>query len=87
MSQEKYYTPSQSPLHIWEEQPNRDKIGSQGGVFITTIELEEGNPQEPPIPSLEIPVAYFKGKELDLMVQKASHEFLSNDNFVKSRTF
>jgi len=41
-------------------------VGSQGGVFITTVELEEGNPQEPPM---------------------SCHEFIFDDNFVKSRAF
>lgn len=47
MSQVEYYMPSQSPLHIGEEQLTREKIeqsGSQGGVFIIAVELEEGNP-------------------------------------------
>lgn len=78
MSQIEYYMPSQSPLHVGQEQLTREKIeqlGSQGGVFITAIELEEGNPQEPPIPSLELTISDYRGKELDLVVEKANQSF------------
>ena len=64
-----------------------EQLGSQGGVSIISIELEEGNPQEPPMPSLELTVADYKGRELDPMVEQASHEFHSDDSFVKSRSF
>lgn len=56
-------------------------------MFITTVELEEGNPQEPPMPNLELIVADYRGKELDLVLEQTNHEFLSDDNFVKSRAF
>lgn len=41
------YSPTQSPLHIEDEHLTRDQVeqlGSQGGDFITIVELEEGNP-------------------------------------------
>lgn len=84
------YSPSQSPLWIEEEQLTGEKteqLGSQGGIFITQVELDEGNPQEPPMPSLELKVVDFKGTELDPMIEQASQQFLLDDNFVKSRTF
>ena len=61
---------------------------SQGGVFITTSELEEeGNPQEPPMPSLELTVIDYRGRELDPIIEQANHEFISDDKFVQSRAF
>ena len=49
--------------------------------------MNEGNLQEPPMPSLNLIVVDYKGRELDLVMEQASHEFLSDDNFVKSRAF
>ncbi len=88
--QKKEYSPTQSPLHIGDKQLTKDKmeqLGSQGRVFIAISKLEVGYPQEPPMPSLELTVADYKGRELDPMVEQASHEFLSDDSFVKSRFF
>ena len=48
------YSPSQTPLRVEEEHLTGEKIeqiGSQGGVFIIQAELDEGNPQEPHVPS------------------------------------
>ena len=50
-----------------------EQLGSQGGFFITTLELEEGNPQEPPMSSLELTIANFRGRELDPIVKQDSH--------------
>ena len=77
-------------MRIEEEQLTDKKIeqiGSQGEVFVTQIEINEGNPQEPPMPSLEMTVADFKGKILDPILEQATQQFLSDDNFVKSRAF
>ena len=57
------------------------------GIFITSTELEEGILKEPLVPNLELIVADFKGKELDLVIEHASHKFLSDDIFIKSRVF
>ena len=62
-------------------------MGSQEGVFITQAKLNEGNLQEPPMPSLDLIVADYKGRELDPIMEQASHESLLDENFVKSRTF
>ena len=62
-------------------------MGSQGGVFITQAKLDEGDPQEPLMPTLDLTVADYKGRELDPVIEQASHEFLSDDNFLKSRSF
>ena len=80
----------QSPLRIEEEQITGELIeqmGSQGDVFITQAELDEGNPPEPSIPSLDLTVADYNGRELDPVLEQASHQFLSDDNFIKSRAF
>ena len=84
------YSPSQTPMRIEEEQLAEEKIeqiGSQGGVFVTQVEIDEENPQEPPMPSFELTIADYRGRDLDLVLEQASQQFLSNDSFVKSRTF
>ena len=40
-----------------------------------------------PIPSLDLIVVDYKGRELDPMIEQASHQFLLDDSFVKSRAF
>ena len=80
----------QSPPRTEEEQITGEQIeqmGSQGDVFITQAELDEGNPPEPSIPSLDLTVADYSGRELDPVLEQASHQFLTDDNFVKSRAF
>ena len=62
-------------------------MGSLGGVFITQEKLDEGNLPEPPLPSLDLTVADYRGKELDPVLEQASHQFLVDDSFVKSRAF
>lgn len=82
------YTPSQSPLRLGNEQlivEKMEQLGIQGNVFVTSLELEEGKLKEPPIPSMELIVANFKGKELDPMIEQASHKFFLDDSFLKSR--
>ena len=39
------------------------------------------------MPSFELTVADFRGKELDPIFKQASQQFLSDDSFVKSRAF
>ena len=87
---EESYSPSQTPMRIEEEQLTDEKIeqiGSQGGVFVTQAEIDEGNPQEPPVPSFELTVADFRGRELDPILEQASQQFLFDDSFVKTRAF
>ena len=84
------YSPTQSPLQTgdeWFTREQMEQLGSQREIFITQDELEEGNLQEPPIPSLELIVVDCGGKELVPMIEHDSHEFLSDDNFVKTRAF
>ena len=84
------YSPTQSPLWIGEEQITGEQIeqlGSQGGVFINQVELDKGNPYEPPMPSLDLIVVNYKGRESNPMIEEASHQFFPDDSFVKSRAF
>ena len=39
------------------------------------------------MPSFKLIVSDFRGKELDLVLEQASQQFLSDDVFVKSRAF
>ena len=39
------------------------------------------------MPSFELTIAYYKGRELDHVLEQASQQFLSDDCFVKSRAF
>jgi len=62
----------QSPPRTEEEQITGEQIeqmGSQGDVFITQAELDEGNPPEPSIPSLDLTVADYSGRELDPVLE------------------
>ena len=62
-------------------------MGSSGSIFITRVELDEGNPPEPPLPSLDLKIAEYRGRELDPILEQASHQFLADDSFVKTRAF
>lgn len=50
-------------------------MGSQGELFITQAELEEGNLQEPPMSSLELIVVDYRGKELDPLLNRPAMNF------------
>ena len=39
------------------------------------------------MPSLELTVADYKGRELDPIIKQASHQFLLDDRFIKFGTF
>ena len=39
------------------------------------------------MPSLDLIVADYRGRELDPVIEQASHEFLLDDHFVTSRAF
>ena len=89
-SHDESYSPSQTPMRIEEEQLTNEKIeqiGSQGGIFVTQVEINEGSSQEPPVPSFELTVVDFRGRELDPVLEQASQQFLYDDNFVKYRAF
>ena len=89
-SHDESYSPSQTPMRIEEEEltdEQIEQIGSQGGVFVTQEEIDEGNPQEPHVLDFELTIAYFRGRELDPILEQANQQFLSDDGFVKSRAF
>lgn len=89
-SQAEQYSPSQSPIRIDDEVSLREQlrqIGEEGNVIVTPTDLEIGEPQEPPIPSLDLTVANYQGKEIDPLVAQASEKFINDENFVKSRAF
>ena len=69
------YSLSQSPIRFDDEASLREqirKIGGDGDVIFTSIDLEIGEPQEPPTPSLDLTVADYQGKEIDHIVSQAS---------------
>ena len=39
-------------------------MGGEGDIVVTSTDLERGVPQEPPMPSLDLTVFYYKGKEI-----------------------
>ena len=59
-------------------------MGSQENGVITTIEMEEGAPTKPPIPSLALNVGDFKGREIDLVVEQAPKNFFDDERFINS---
>ena len=62
-------------------------MGGEGDIVVTSIDLERGVPQEPPMPSLDLIVADYKGKEIDPIIAQASQKFIDDESFVKSRAF
>lgn len=67
-SNEPLYSPSQSPIHIANEQAIAEKLlqlGSLGEIAYTYDEIEDGMPQEPEDAEMKITNNEFKGHELD----------------------
>ena len=65
------YSPSQTPIQIYDEASLMEQlryIGGEGDVIVTTIELEIGEPQEPPTPSLDLTIVDYQSKEIDPIV-------------------
>ena len=84
------YSPSQSPIRIDDETSLREQlrqIGGEGDVIVTSIDLEVGEPQEPPAPSLDLTISDYQGKEIDPIVAQALEKFINDENFVRSRAF
>ena len=64
-SQEEQYSPSLSLIRIDDETSLREQlrqIGGEGEMLVTSIDLEIGEPQEPPAPSLDLTMADYQGK-------------------------
>ena len=84
------YSPSQFPLRLDDEQKIRRELtheGEQGNIIITPTELEENVPQEPLEPVLDLTVANYNGKEIDPIISQAYDQFISDNDFVKTRAF
>lgn len=84
------YSPSQTPLRIDDEASLREqlrKIGGEGDRVVITANIERGVPKEPPVPSFDLTSANYRGKEIDPIIAQASHKFIDDENFVKSRAF
>ena len=84
------YSPFQSPLRLDDEKIIRRELtqeGEQGYIIITPAELEKNVPQEPPEPVLDLTVADYKGKEIDPIISQPYDQFISDNDFVKTRAF
>ena len=62
-------------------------MGGEGDVIVTSTNLDVGEPQEPLIPSLDLTIADYQGKEIDPIVAQASKRFINDENFVRSSAF
>ena len=62
-------------------------MGGEGDVIVTSIDLNVGEPQEPPTPSLDLTIVDCQGKEIYPIVVQASKRFINDENFVRSRAF
>jgi len=79
-----------SPIRIDDEVSLREqlrRIGGDGDVIVTSTDLETGEPQEPPTPSLDLTIVDYHGKEIDPIVAQASDKIINDESFVKSRAF
>ena len=61
--------------------------GEKGKIIITPTKLEENVPQEPLELVLDLTMADYKGKEIDPIISQAYDQFISDNDFVKSRAF
>lgn len=87
---EPQYSPSQFPIHIGDEQVVVEQLlqlGSLGEIAYTYEETQEGMPEEPPNAEMDLTNGELKGQEMDLIVKRASEEFLADSNFVTSGAF
>ena len=62
-------------------------MGGQDDIVITTSKIEKGEPKEPLMPLLAHIVEYFRGKEINPIVEQATKNFFDDENFVKHRGF
>ena len=47
-------------------------MGGEGDIIITSIDMERGVPQEPPMTSLDLTVVDYQGKVIDPIIAQAS---------------
>ena len=62
-------------------------MGGEGDIIFITADIERGVPEEPPMPSFDLIISNYKGKEIDPIIAQASQKFIDDENFVKSRAF
>ena len=77
-------------MRLDDEQTIRRELrqeGEQGNIIITPAELEENVPQEPLEPVLDLTVADYRGKEIDPIISQAYDQFISDNDFVKTKAF
>lgn len=63
------------------------QLGGERDIVITTTDIEEGVAKEPPMLTLALTLGDYRGKEIDPIVEHASHKFIDDESFVKSRAF
>ena len=54
---------------------------------MTPTELDKNAPQEPPELVLELTMANYRGREIDPIIGQAYDQFISDNDFVKSKAF
>ena len=52
-----------------------------------TTDIEEGVSKEPPMPSFDLTISNYRGREIDPIIAQESQNFIDDENFVKSRAF
>ena len=62
-------------------------MGGEGDIVVTTADIERGVSEEPPMPSFDLTVADYRGKEIDPIIAQASKKFIDDESFVRSRAF
>lgn len=88
--EEPVYSPSQSPIHIGDEQAAAEKLlqlGNLGEITYTYDEVEEGMLEEPLAAKMNITTSEFKGQEWDPEIKRANEDFLADDKFITSEAF
>lgn len=81
---EPLYSPSQSLIHIGDDQVVAKQLLQLGSIresAYTYEETREGMPEEPPSAEMNLIEGELKGKELDATIKQASEEFLVDSNF------
>ena len=77
-------------MRLDDEQIVRRELGQegeQGNIIITPIEFEENVQKEPLELILDLTMADYRGKEIDPIISQAYDQFISDNNFVKTKAF
>ena len=54
---------------------------------MTTTNIEGGVPEEPPMPSFDLTISNYRGKEIDPIITQESQKFMDDEIFVKTKDF